>query len=121
MRLGTLSCNASPISPHAGRCGCGSGQRKRLQMTGGSEMFGSRCRNNLAGWHTETARALEMLKTSRRAILRAESMVEDPPATARKPKRKGGRPSRAEASAKALRGLDLTAIDPVAILREIAA
>jgi len=48
-------------------------------------------------------------------------MVNDPPATPRKPKRKGGRPSRAEASAKALRGLDLTAIDPVAILREIAA
>jgi hypothetical protein len=48
-------------------------------------------------------------------------MVDDPPATPRKPKRKGGRPSRAEASAKALRGLDVTAIDPVAILREIAA
>jgi hypothetical protein len=48
-------------------------------------------------------------------------MVNDPPATPRNPKRKGGRPSRAEASAKALRGLDLTAIDPVAILREIAA
>ena len=48
-------------------------------------------------------------------------MVEDPPATPVKPKRKGGRPSRAEASVKALRGLDLTAIDPVAILREIAA
>jgi hypothetical protein len=48
-------------------------------------------------------------------------MVEDPAATPRKPKRKGGRPSRVEASAKALRGLDLTAIDPVAILREIAA
>src|SRR5262245_16492778 len=49
------------------------------------------------------------------------SMVEDPPAIPRKPKRKGGRPSRAEASAKALRGVDLTAIDPVAILRAIAA
>jgi len=48
-------------------------------------------------------------------------MVEDPPATPRKPRRKGGRPSRAEASVKALRGLDLTAIDPVAVLREIAA
>jgi len=48
-------------------------------------------------------------------------MVEDPPATPRKPKRKGGRPSRAEASAKALCGVDLTAVDPVAILREIAA
>jgi len=48
-------------------------------------------------------------------------MVDDPPTTPRKPKRKGGRPSRAEATTKALRGLDLTAIDPVAILREIAA
>jgi hypothetical protein len=48
-------------------------------------------------------------------------MVEDPAATPRKPKRKGGRPSRAEASAKALLGVDLTAIDPVAILRQIAA
>jgi hypothetical protein len=47
-------------------------------------------------------------------------MVDDPAATPRAPKRKGGRPSRAEASAKALRGVDLAAVDPVAILREIA-
>jgi hypothetical protein len=37
-----------------------------------------------------------------------------------KPRRKGGRPSRAEASAKALLGVDVTKCDPVAILREIA-
>ena len=48
-------------------------------------------------------------------------MVDDPPATSGRPKGKGGRPPRAEASAKALLGVDLTAIDPVAILREIAA
>jgi len=48
-------------------------------------------------------------------------MVEDPAATPGAPRRKGGRPSRAEASAKALRGVDLTAVDPVAILRAIAA
>jgi len=48
-------------------------------------------------------------------------MVDDPAATPRKPKRKGGRPSRASASAKALLGVDLTAVDPVAILRAIAA
>jgi len=48
-------------------------------------------------------------------------MVEDPAATPRKLRRKGGRPSRASASAKALLGVDLTAIDPVAILRAIAA
>jgi hypothetical protein len=48
-------------------------------------------------------------------------MVEDPAAIPRKLRRRGGRPSRAEASAKALRGLDLTAVDPVAILRAIAA
>jgi hypothetical protein len=48
-------------------------------------------------------------------------MVDDPTATRRKPKRKGGRPSRAEASAKALLGVDLAAVDPVAILRAIAA
>jgi hypothetical protein len=48
-------------------------------------------------------------------------MVDDPTATPRKSKRKGGRPSRAEATAKALLGVDLTAIDPVAILRAIAA
>ena len=48
-------------------------------------------------------------------------MVDDPTATPTKPKGKGGRPSRAEASAKALRVVDLTAVDPVAILREIAA
>jgi hypothetical protein len=47
-------------------------------------------------------------------------MVDDPAATPRKPRRKAGRPSRAEASAKALLGVDLTACDPVAILREIA-
>jgi hypothetical protein len=35
------------------------------------------------------------------------------------PKGKGGRPSRAEASAKALLGVDLAALDPVAVLREI--
>ena len=48
-------------------------------------------------------------------------MVDDLAATPRKPKRKGGRPGRAEASQKALLGVDLTAVDPVAILREIAA
>jgi hypothetical protein len=47
-------------------------------------------------------------------------MVDDPVATPRKPKRKGGRPSRAEASVKALLGVDLATCDPVAILREIA-
>ena len=48
-------------------------------------------------------------------------MVDDPTATPKAPKRKGGRPTRAEASAKAFRGVDLAACDPVAILREIAA
>ena len=48
-------------------------------------------------------------------------MVDDPAATLRKLRRKGGRPSRAEASAKALLGVDLTTVDPVAILRAIAA
>jgi len=48
-------------------------------------------------------------------------MVDDPAATPRKPRSRGGRPSRAQASAKALRGVDLTAVDPVAILRAIAA
>jgi hypothetical protein len=48
-------------------------------------------------------------------------MVEDPTATPKAPKRKGGRPNRGEASAKALLGVDLMAIDPVAILRAIAA
>ena len=48
-------------------------------------------------------------------------MVDDLTATPKAPKRKGGRPSRAEATTKALCGLDLTEIDPVAILREIAA
>ena len=38
-----------------------------------------------------------------------------------KRRRKGGRPSRAQASAKALLGVDLAAVDPVAILRAIAA
>jgi hypothetical protein len=47
-------------------------------------------------------------------------MGEDPAATPRAPRRKGGRPSRAEASARALRGLDLGTCDPAAILREIA-
>jgi hypothetical protein len=44
-------------------------------------------------------------------------MVDDPAATPTAPRRKTGRPSRAEASAKALAGVDLTA----AILRQIAA
>jgi hypothetical protein len=43
--------------------------------------------------------------------------VDDPATT---PKPKGGRPSRAEASRRALLGVDLTTCDPVAILREIA-
>jgi hypothetical protein len=47
-------------------------------------------------------------------------MVDNPAATPRKAKQKGGRPTRAEASAKALRGVDLASIDPVAILKEIA-
>jgi hypothetical protein len=61
-----------------------------------------------------------MLKTSQQAILRANQMMDDPAATPRKPRRKGGRPTRAEATAKALLGIDLAACDPVAILREIA-
>ena len=52
--------------------------------------------------------------------LRAKQMVDDPAATPSAPRRKGGRPSRAEASRKALLGVDLTVCDPVAILREIA-
>jgi hypothetical protein len=48
-------------------------------------------------------------------------MASEPATTSRKSRRKGGRPSRAEASAKALLGIDLTAVDPVAILRAIAA
>jgi hypothetical protein len=49
-------------------------------------------------------------------------MVDDPTATPTKPKGKGGgRPSRAEASTKALRGVDLAAVDPVAVLREVMA
>jgi hypothetical protein len=47
-------------------------------------------------------------------------MVADPAATPEAPRRKRGRPSRAEASAKALRGVDLGTCDPAAILREIA-
>jgi hypothetical protein len=62
-----------------------------------------------------------MLKTVATGNLRAEQMADDPAATPRKPRRKGGRPSRAEASAKALLGVDLTTVDPVAILRAIAA
>jgi hypothetical protein len=53
--------------------------------------------------------------------LEGNQVVDDPATTPRKPKRKGGRPPRAEASAKALLGVDLTAVDPVAILRAIAA
>jgi hypothetical protein len=48
-------------------------------------------------------------------------MVEDPAATPRKSRRKAGRPSRTEASARALLGVDLTTLDPVTVLREIAA
>jgi hypothetical protein len=48
-------------------------------------------------------------------------MVDHPAATHGRPRRKGGRPNRAEASAKALLGVDLTAVDPLAILRAIAA
>jgi hypothetical protein len=47
----------------------------------------------------------------------ADELVTTPAQT----RRKGGRPTRALASAKALSGVDLTAVDPVAILREIAA
>jgi hypothetical protein len=48
-------------------------------------------------------------------------MATDPAATPPgKSKSKGGRPSRAEASRRALLGVDLTTCDPVAILREIA-
>jgi hypothetical protein len=47
-------------------------------------------------------------------------VVDDPVATRRKSKPKGGRPSRAEASRKALSGVDLGTCDPLAILRAIA-
>jgi hypothetical protein len=48
-------------------------------------------------------------------------MADKPTPTPREPKRKGGRPTRVEASVKALRDIDLAAVDPVAVLREIAA
>jgi hypothetical protein len=41
--------------------------------------------------------------------------------TADKLRRGRGRPSRAEASAKALRGVDVSSVDPLDVLREIAA
>jgi hypothetical protein len=47
-------------------------------------------------------------------------MVDDPATTPRKPRRKVGRPSRAEASRRALLGVDLATCDPIAILRAIA-
>jgi hypothetical protein len=69
-------------------------------------------------------RAEEVLETLRDYVatgkLRAKQMVDDPDATPTKPGRKGGRPNRAEASQKSLLGIDLTACDPAAILREIA-
>jgi hypothetical protein len=46
--------------------------------------------------------------------------MDNPGMTPKKVRPKGGRPSRAEASAKALLGVDLAAVDPVAILRTIA-
>jgi hypothetical protein len=52
--------------------------------------------------------------------MKGRSMAEEPTTTPGKSRRKAGRPSRAEASAKALLGVDLTTCDPVAILREIA-
>jgi hypothetical protein len=48
-------------------------------------------------------------------------MGDDPTITPEASRRKGGRPSRLEASAKALHGVDPAAVDPVKILREIAA
>jgi hypothetical protein len=48
-------------------------------------------------------------------------MPDDPPSTPGRPKRKAGRPSRAEASAKALLGVDPATVDPMAVLREIMA
>jgi hypothetical protein len=48
-------------------------------------------------------------------------MGDDPTATPKASKRKGGRPSRGEASAKALLGVDLAALNPLTILRAIAA
>jgi hypothetical protein len=48
-------------------------------------------------------------------------MAGEPATTPRKSKQKGGRPSRAEASRKALLGVDLAAVNPTEILRAIAA
>jgi hypothetical protein len=47
-------------------------------------------------------------------------MADEPATTPRRSKPKGGRPSRAQASAKALAGVDLANVDPVAVLRSIA-
>ena len=48
-------------------------------------------------------------------------MAGKPAVTPGRPKRKRGRPTRAEASAKALAGVNLAAVDPVVVLRTIAA
>jgi hypothetical protein len=53
--------------------------------------------------------------------MEGDQMMDDLPETAKRPSRKGGRPTRAEATTKALRGVDLTAVDPLDIVRAIAA
>jgi hypothetical protein len=73
------------------------------------------------GTRTPGARAEKMLKTSQEGNWKADRMVKDPTATPRSAKRKGGRPARAVASARALRGVDVAAIDPIRVLQEIAA
>jgi hypothetical protein len=52
--------------------------------------------------------------------LEGDQMAGEPATTPRKSKPKGGRPTREQASQRALLGIDLTTCDPVAILREIA-
>src|SRR5262249_5019804 len=53
--------------------------------------------------------------------LEAQRMADDPMTTPRPSRGKGGRPRRAEASAKGLAGIALSDVDPLATLRAIAA
>jgi hypothetical protein len=48
-------------------------------------------------------------------------MADEPAVTPERPKPKGGRPTRREASARALLGVDVSGVDPLAVLREILA
>ena len=90
---------------------------------GGHARLEREARDTLHAWHAQIFRARWRKKFLLAMMLRHEmkglSMADEPAVTPRKTRRRASRLDRAGATRRALVGVDIAALDPVAVLREI--